>query len=69
MTVWDYLTDPDAWFISASPADTELRWYDREKFNTVHDLDFDSRSIKTAGWYRMSFGFSSFYGVYGSPGA
>lgn len=69
MTVWDYLTDPDAWFISATPEDTELRFYWREKFNTVHDVDFDSRSIKTAGWYRMSYGWSSFYGVYGSPGA
>jgi len=69
MTVWDYLTDPDAWFISASPEDTELRFYWREKFNTIHQTDFDSRSIKTAGWYRNSFGFSSFYGVYGSPGA
>lgn len=69
MKVWDYLTDPDAWFIGATPEDTELRFYWREKFNTVHDVDFDSRSIKTAGWYRMSLGWSSFYGIYGSPGA
>jgi phage major head subunit gpT-like protein len=71
MFVWDYLDegDPDAWFIVASPEDTELRWYDREKFNTVHDVDFDSRSIKTAGWMRFSLGWSSFYGVYGCPGA
>lgn len=69
--VWDFLDegDPDAWFISASPEDTELRWYDREKFNTVHDVDFDSRSIKTAGWMRFSLGWSSFYGIYGCPGA
>lgn len=67
--IWEYLTDPDAWFISADPEDTELRWYDREKFNTVHDVDFDTRSIKTAGWQRYSHGWSSFYGLYGSPGA
>lgn len=67
--VWDYLTDPDAWFIEAEPEDTELRFYDREAFNTVHDVDFDSRSIKTAGWMRLSYGWSSFYGIYGSPGA
>lgn len=69
--VWDYLDegDPDAWFITAAPEDTELRWYDREKFNTLHDVDFDSRSIKTAGWMRFSLGFSSFYGLYGSQGA
>lgn len=67
--VWDYLTDPDAWFISAPQEDTELRFYWREKFNTVHDVHFESRSIMTAGWFRCSHGFSSFYGIYGSPGA
>lgn len=67
--VWDYLTDPDDWFISASKEDTEMRWYWREKPNTVHAVDFDSRSVKTAMWYRASHGWSSFYGVYGSPGS
>jgi phage major head subunit gpT-like protein len=67
--VWDYLTDPDAWFISAEPSETELRFYEREAFNTVHDIDFDSRSIKTAGWMRWSYGWANFYGIYGSPGA
>jgi hypothetical protein len=67
--VWDYLEDADAWFISADKADTELRWYDREKFNTVHDVDFKSRSIMTAGWMRFSVGYSSWYGVFGNAGA
>jgi phage major head subunit gpT-like protein len=67
--LWTFLSDPDAWFIAADPAETELRWYDRESFNTVHDVHFDSRSIKTAGWQRYSFGFSNFQGLYGSPGA
>ena len=67
--VWDYLTDPDAWFILADPEDTELRFYWRERPNVVHDVDFDTRSIKTAMWYRCSSGWSNFYGVYGTPGA
>lgn len=67
--VWEYLSDPDAWFIVADPADTELRWYDREKFSTAHETHFDTRSIKTAGWQRYSFGFSAPWGLYGSPGA
>lgn len=67
--VWDYLTDPDAWFIRCALEDTEQRFYWREKPGTTHDVDFDSRSVKTAMWYRMSLGWSSFYGVYGSPGA
>jgi phage major head subunit gpT-like protein len=64
---WDYLTDPDATFLEGQPNDTELRFYDREPFNTVHDIEFDSRSIKTAGWMRFSVGFNGFYGVYGIP--
>lgn len=63
--VWDYLTDPDAWFIESEKSDTELRFYWRESFNTVHDIDFDSRAVKTAGWMRFSCGFNGFYGLYG----
>jgi phage major head subunit gpT-like protein len=67
--VWEYLTDPDAFFIAADKEDTELRFYWREKPNTIHDLDFDTRSIKTAMWFRMSAGWSGYLGVSGSPGA
>ena len=65
--VWDYLTDPHAWFLESDPSDTELRWYWREPFNTVHDIEFDSRSVKTAGWMRFSCGFNGYYGTYGVP--
>lgn len=65
--VWDYLTDPHAWFITARPADTELRCYDQEKFNVIHDVDFDTRSLKTAGWMRFAVGYNGFYGTYGVP--
>jgi phage major head subunit gpT-like protein len=65
--VWDYLTTTDT-FILADPEDTELRFYNREPFNTVHDIDFASRSIMTAGWMRFSCGFNGFYGTYCIPG-
>jgi phage major head subunit gpT-like protein len=65
--VWDYLTDPDAWFVEGDTGDTELRFYNREPFNTVHDIDFDSRSVKTAGWMRFSVGYNGFYGIAGVP--
>jgi hypothetical protein len=65
--VWDYLTDPDAWFIQSDVEDTEMRFYWREQFNTVHDIDFDSRSVKTAGWMRFACGYNGFYGIYGVP--
>lgn len=63
--VWDYLTDPQKWFISAAPTDTELRFYWREQPNTIHDIDFDTRSLKTAMWMRFSFGWSDYQGVVG----
>jgi phage major head subunit gpT-like protein len=68
LVVWEYLTDPDSWFISTDKAQTELRFYWREKPNTVHDVDFDSRSVKTGMWFRESHGWSTFYGIFGNPG-
>lgn len=65
--VWDYLTDPNSWFLEGEKEDTEIRWYDRENFNTVHDIDFDSRAVKTAGWMRFACGYNGFYGIYGVP--
>lgn len=68
-SVYDYLTDTDAWFVLAAPDDLEVRFYWREKFETIHDMDFDSRSLKTAGWMCFICGFSQYDGVWGSPGA
>jgi phage major head subunit gpT-like protein len=67
--VYEYLTDPDAWFIRGPKEDTELRFYWRERPGTVHDIHFDSRTIKTAMWMRFSHGHSGWYGWYGVPGA
>lgn len=65
--VWEYLTDPNAWMIQGDVSETEMRHYNRESFNTVHDIEFDSRSLKTAGWMRFSAGYNGFYGMYGVP--
>jgi len=65
--VWDYLSDPHAWFLEGEKEDSELRHYEREAFNTVHDIEFDSRSVKTAGWMRFSVGYNGFYAIYGVP--
>jgi phage major head subunit gpT-like protein len=65
--VWDYLTDMHAWMIEGERTDTELRYYWREQFNTIHDLEFDSRSVKTAGWMRFSAGYNGWYGLFGVP--
>jgi hypothetical protein len=63
--VWDYLTNMNAWFIQADVSLTELRFYEQEAFNSIHDVDFDSRTLKTAGWMRFAVGYSAFWGVYG----
>lgn len=63
--VWDYLEDPLKWYIWADLEDTEMRSYAREAPNTIHDVDFDSRSIKTAIWMRFSYGHSDAAGVWG----
>jgi phage major head subunit gpT-like protein len=67
--VWEYLTNPDAWFLTADPSDTDLYFWFRKKPYTVHDIDFDTQSSKTAMFYRESHGWGDFYGLYGSPGA
>lgn len=66
--VYEYLTDPDAWFIRSAKEETELRFYWRERPSTVHDVHFDSRTLKTASWMRFSHGWSGWRGWYGVPG-
>lgn len=67
--IWRYLTDPDAFFITAAPDETALIWYDRRKPYIKYDYDFDSEAAKTAMRYKSSYGWHDFYGVYGTPGA
>lgn len=64
-----YLTDDDTWFILPDKGELETRFYWREKPTTLHDTDFDSRSLKTAMWMRFSYGFSDYLGILGVPGA
>ncbi len=67
--LWPYLTDPDAWFLLASPGDMNIRSYWREKPNVLHDWSFDSSSMKVKIRGRWIRGWSDYKGVAGSPGA
>ncbi len=67
--VWNYLTDPDAWFLLTQPSDHDLHWYNREDFNTIHYEDNSARAVVTQGYMRFSFGWNDWRGIYGSPGA
>lgn len=67
--VWQYLTDPDAWFLCGSPRDTKIAVFWRRKPYSKADFDFDTETGKFAMRYKKSQGWWDFYGVYGTPGA
>lgn len=67
-----HLTDPDAWFLLASPEDTGLRIVQREAMQTMAagpDVGFKSDSILYKSRYREQVGAIHAYGVIGTPGA
>jgi len=66
---WNYLTDPDAWFLLPDKDEHSLRWIEREPVNISSDYDFDSSTSKTQIRNRFSYGWSSPRGPFGSPGA
>lgn len=67
--VYEYLTDTDAWFLTTDPNKLRVRVIHRERFATMHDIDFDSRSIKTAAWQTFVTGFDGWEGIVGTQGA
>jgi len=66
----DYLTDLDAWFLIGPKEDHGLIFLEREKLSILNDVDFETRTLKTAAWGRYDVDFiGNGKGVYGSPGA
>jgi len=63
-----YLTDDDAWFILSRPADHYLKWFWRVKpvFRGFDDPTTGNARFLTR--FRCSYGFTHWWGVYGSPG-
>lgn len=67
-----HLTDQDAWFLLAAPAETGLRIVSRTPIETKAagpDVGFTSDSILYKSRYREKIGVTNAYGVFGSPGA
>jgi hypothetical protein len=64
-----YLTDPDAWFLTAPPAETGLVFFWRRKPYTKQWVEDPTETACTAVRYRLSHGWTDFYGVAGTPGA
>ena len=67
--VWNYLTDTDAWFLTADKGEHELNLYTREEFWTDYETDFDSKDVKISGMFAQSSGWGDPKGFFGSPGA
>jgi hypothetical protein len=67
-----HLTDPDAWFLLASPEETGLRIIQRKPIETKAagpDVGFSTDSILYKSRYREAIGVTHPYGIYGNAGA
>lgn len=66
------LTDPDAWFVLAAPAETGLRIISRKPLETVAagaDAGYITDSILYKARYREDIGVTNPYGILGNQGA
>lgn len=67
LVVWEYLTDPNAWFVvDSAMAKRYLKWYDRVPVEFAATDDFDTLLRKYRGYMRYSYGWSDFRWVIGS---
>ena len=64
---WSYLTDADAWFVLCDTH--ELNWFWRLMPDHYQGNDFDTDDAKFKSRARWIRGWSSPWGIYGSPGA
>jgi len=64
--VYNWLTDPDAWFILCE--DHELNHFWRRQIEFARDNDFDTENARFKATMRFSSGWSIPWGVFGSPG-
>jgi len=65
--VYDYLTDPDAWFIQTD-VDKSLIRYQRDGMELSQDNDFDTENAKAKARERYIAGWADWRGLRGSPG-
>lgn len=63
-----YLVDDDAWFLLADKDETGLKFFWRRNIDHGKANDFDTEDAKFKATFRISYGFSDWRGVFGSPG-
>lgn len=68
MFVWRYLTNTNAWFLTAQPDQTGLVWFDREQPRTKSWTDDETEVGVTAMRYWKSHGWNDYIGTYGNAG-
>lgn len=66
--VWDYLTDPDAWFIKTDVDDGLIR-QTRKAMTFTQDNDFDTSNACMKAMERYAGGWADWRGIVGSAGA
>ncbi len=66
--VMDYLTDPDAWFLSADKGGHKVYWYQRKAPQTSSDMEFKSDVALMKIKARWALGYSDFRGIAGTSG-
>lgn len=67
--VWDYLTDSDAFFLTADKMDHMLCFYWRKRPELGTDYDFKTEVALTKLVGRFAVGYSDWRGIVGTPGA
>jgi hypothetical protein len=64
----NFLTDPNAWFLTTDVTDG-LKYFQRVRMSTKADGDFDTGNMRYKARERYSFGWSDPLGAWGSPGS
>jgi hypothetical protein len=67
-TVNNYLTEPNAWFLTTD-VPNGMKHFVRTPLSNSMDGDFDTGNVRYKSRERYSFGFSDPLGMFGSPGA
>ena len=64
----NFLTDPDAFFITTD-VPNGMKYFDRSPIKTAMEGDFDTGNVRYKARERYSFGVSDFRGIFASEGA
>lgn len=68
-SIWQYLTDPDMWFLLGPKAQHAINFFWRVKPKFDNSDDFDSGDAKFKGYMNYTLGHSDWRGAYGTQGA